>query len=274
MLGRLRELGYPKLRTELRFADGFERLAPLAAELVRAKVDVVAVSGLQPALAMLNANPAVPVVMALLADPNDIRVVANLAGQGANLTGAMVPLAELNQRRLELLREALPQAKRIGVLVNPENPSAAPLIREVEPAGAKLGLELHGLGARRPEQLPSAFEVSATRGIGALLVLEDPLFAAHAATIGEHSAASRIPVLGFDARLAQAGALLGFGVDRRAMYRSLADYVAYILGGKRATELSLQRAVKLELVLNRKAAAALGVSIAPGISGRADRVID
>lgn len=270
---RLREQGYVEgknLRLELRFTDVKpERLASLA----RASADVMLTSGMRATLAALEADRARPVVMALLADPIEVDVATNVIGQGANLTGAMFPLAELNAKRLELLREILPDAKRVAFLFNPENPGMAPLAREADPVAEKLGFQVQGIGVRRVEQFAGGFDAAASRGIDAFLVFDDGLFAVHAAEICKLAAERKMPVVAFDSSFAAAGALLTYGVDQRAMYRRIADYADSILKGARALELRVERVSQVELAVNLKVAQTLGVTVPQSVLDRANRVL-
>jgi putative ABC transport system substrate-binding protein len=273
----LRELGHVEGKSiayEYRAADGkYERLPPLAAELIGLKVDVLVTAGTPAALALKGATTTIPIVIATIADPIVTGIVPSLARPGGNITGLMFVVAELNAKRLEFLRQALPRLKRVAVLMNPDNASMAPVLREMAQAGAKLGVELVRFDVRAPDDFEAAFAgVTAKRG-DAVVIVEDAMLNVNAARLGALATAKRLPSIGLD-EVADGGGLLAYGVNQQEMFRRAAAYVDKILKGAKPADLPIERSSTFTLVVNLKTARQLALAVPPEIRLRADRVIE
>jgi putative ABC transport system substrate-binding protein len=272
----MRELGYVEgrnLAIEYRWADGDYAKAPaLAAELVRLKVDVIVTHGTPGTRAAKQATTAIPIVMASAGDAVLVGLVKSIARPGGNVTGSTFFNPELAAKRLEMLKQALPGLKRVGALINPDNPAMRPVLDAMEPAARTLQLELHTFAARNTRELESAFSSMAERQMGAGVIIEDGLFNAQSQRIAGLAGAKRLPIIGLP-ELAGAGALLAYGVSFTDMYRRAAVFVDKILKGANPGELPIERPARFELTVNLVTAKALGVAFAPGFVERADRVI-
>ena len=251
---RLRELGWVEgqnLVVESRWAEGrFERLPQLAAELVRLKCDVIAAVVTQASLAARNATDTIPIVMIGVSDPVAVGLVTSLARPGRNVTGTSGIAAQLVGKQLELLREIFPDVPRVAGLWNPGNPVFQALqLREAEIAARALRVEMQMLEARAPAEFERVLAAIPPRR--PLLVLGDPLFAAHRKRITEIAAARRIPIVTGSSDYAEAGALLTYGPSYADLSRRSAVYVDRILKGARPADLPVEEPTAFELVVNR-----------------------
>jgi putative ABC transport system substrate-binding protein len=275
---RMRELGWVEGRNfmlEARFADGrAARLPTLAAELVRQGVDVILTGSSPGALAAKRATSTIPIVMVTTGDPVGDGIVASLARPGANVTGVTALGQALNMKRLELIKEAVPGVRRVAVLLNPASFYTAPLVEERERAERALGLEVRLLDAAGPENLQAAFAAMRTERISALMVQTNALFITHRKLIVELAAKSGIPAVYGEREFVEAGGLMFYGAGLGDMYREAAVYVDKILKGAKPADLPIEQPAKLELIINLKAAKALGMSLPPSVLARADRVIE
>jgi putative ABC transport system substrate-binding protein len=275
--GSMRSLGYVEgrnVRYEYRFADGFlERLPALASSLVRLNPQVIVSAPVSANLAIRNATRTIPIVMASGADPVSFGLVANLSEPGGNVTGLMNFADEIAAKQLDLMRELLPQLSRVAVLVNVANPLYLPRWRETQAAAAKVSIGLVRVELRGPEELEQAFARFTHAGAEALLVPLDTTFATFRGRIAELAARSRLPAI-FSNRLSvEAGGLIGYGPDPVENYRRAATFVDKILKGAKPADLPIERPTKIELVINLKTAAALGLEVPPALLARADHVI-
>ena len=276
----LRELGYVEgqnISVEYRWADWKpDRIPALAEELVRLKVDVIvsAGGGTVTVLAVKKATKTIPVVFVTGGDPVSTGLVASLARPGGNLTGVSFLTSELNAKRLDLLKAAVPGVSRVAVLTNPANPLTAGALKELEGAARALKVKLQVLEARDPQAIDDAFAAMKRERAGALLVRNDPMFFAQRERIVGLAAKSRLPGIFEWREFAEAGGLLSFGANITDVYRRLATYVDKILKGAKPGELPVEQPTKFELVVNLKTAKALGLTIPPSLVGRADRVIE
>ena len=273
----LRELGYVEgqnIAIEYRFAEGRpERLLALAAELVLLKVDVIVTGGPPAPEAAKQATGTIPIVFAVAADPVAAGLVASLARPGGNVTGLASISGEVVGKELELLKDAAPKVSRVAVLQNPSNDSHPHTLREVEGAARILGLQLHIVRARTPNEIEAAFTAMRSQRAGGVLVLRDPLFLTQRTKIAALAAKSRLPaVYGFREE-AEAGGLMAYGASVPLMYRRAATYVDKILKGAKPADLPVEQPTKFELVINLKTAKALGLTIPPSLLQRADEVI-
>jgi putative ABC transport system substrate-binding protein len=275
---RLRELGYVEgqnLLIESRYAEGSEeRLPALAAELVRLKVVVMVAPGTAAISAAQHATRTIPIVMTGANDPAGQGLVASLAHPGGNTTGLSNLGVELPGKRLEILKEAVPQITRIAVLGNPADPAYEPALHTVTVAAHALGLHLHVVELRRAEELDSAFAAMPRAGVDALLVLGEPQVTDRLrGRIVDLAAQSRLPAM-YDWRMyVDAGGMISYGASLIAKYQRAAEYVDKILKGANPADLPVEQPSKFELVINLNTAKALGLTMPPSILFQADEVI-
>jgi putative ABC transport system substrate-binding protein len=261
---------------EYRSADGgAEQLPELAADLVRRDVAVIAASGPQAALAAKRATPSIPIVFLSGADPVQIGLVSSFHRPDGNITGFYFPVTELPAKRLALLHELLPTARRIAVLVNPADAvTAEPTMRGMAVAGHTLGLEIEVFNASTGPEIGSAFAALSRWRPDALFVGSDPLFITERAQLLTLAARHALPASYFQRDFVEAGGLMSYGPDYADSYRQAGTYVGRILKGARTTDLPVQQPTKLELVINLKTAKSLGIEIPPMLLARADEVIE
>ena len=274
----LSKLGYVEgrnLTIEYRSADGnFERLPGLAAELARLKVDVIVAVVTQAALAAKAATSTIPIVFVAVADPVGSALVTSLARPGGNVTGNSIAAVDVVGKQLELLRELLPGVSRVAALWNPTNTVfAGQQLKEAKAAAARLGIELQIVEADKPEALENAFQKIAASRHGAVLVLGDPMFGAHADRIARLALERRLPTVGNLGASAEAGIVIAYGANFEEMYRRAAVYVDRVLKGAKPADLPVERPTRFELIVNARTAKALGITIPPALATRADRVV-
>jgi putative tryptophan/tyrosine transport system substrate-binding protein len=274
---RLRELGYVEgqnLTVDSRWAEGrFERLSPLATELVRLQPDVIVAVVTQASLAARDATGTVPIIMIGVADPVAAGLVTSLARPGGNVTGTSGAATQIVGKQLELIKETFPGLSRMEVLWNPANAVFQALqLREAQIAARALHVELKLLEARSPAELERVFGAAAPHR--PLWVLGDPLFATQRSRIGHLALARRVPVVTSTREMVEAGALLGYGPSYPDLSRRSAVYVDRILKGAKPTDLPVEEPTAFELVVNLKTAKALGLTIPPSLLLRADQVIE
>jgi len=250
----LRELGYVEGKNiviELRSAEGkFDRLPDLAAELVHLRVDVIVTQATPATLAAQQATKTIPIVTTGVTDPVGSGLVASLARPGGNITGVSAMAHELAGKRLELLKEAVPGASRIGVLSNPTNPTMVFHLRETEAAARSLGVKLQVLDAGDPNELESAFSRMTRGRAEALVVLGDPMFLAQRRRLVELASRSRLPAIFHRAEFAEDGGFMAYGSSLRWEYRRAAAYVDKILKGAKPADLPVEQPTRFELVIN------------------------
>jgi putative ABC transport system substrate-binding protein len=274
----LRELGYVEgqnLVLEYRYAEGSaERLPDLAAELVQRKVDVLVVGGVPAIRAAQQATRTIPIIMAGVTDPVGQGLVTSLARPGGNITGVSLLNEELPGKRLELLKETVPQRTRIAVLVNPALPAYASRMHNLTVAARALGLHLHVVEVRRADELEGAFAAMSCARVDALIVIAEPaLMDGLRGQIADLATTSRLPAM-YDWKMyMEAGGLISYGPSLPAVYRRAATYVDKILKGTKPADLPVEQPMKFELVLNLKTAQALGLTIPPVVLLQADEVI-
>ena len=274
----LRELGYVKGKSiviEYRYGDGkYERLPSLATELVRLPVDILVAVGAPAAHAAKNATSVIPIVIGNAADPVGTGLVANLARPGGNITG----LSDFNlgvvTKRLELLKEVVPTASRVAVLLNPANPTNPLQLTEIRAVASALGVTLLPLEAREPDDIDRAFAVMRKERPEALIVFGDLMFGTHRRRIAELAVKGRLPTIWAVGENVNAGGLMSYGTNFDDLYRRAAGYVDRILKGARPGDLPVEQPTKFELVINLKTAKALGLTIPPSLLLRADQVIE
>ena len=273
---RLRSLGYrvgENVATEYRFADGkMERLPALAADLVRLGVDVI-VTGANPnTVAAMKATTTIPIVMTNSVDPVSAGLVASLARPGGNVTGFSSDTGgEINGKRLELLKETLPNLSRVGILFNPDVTSIQRLASTREAARA-LGLTLVPVEARGPDSLEQAFATMMGEQMQAFVILGDSVLFNCRGQIAEMALKHRLPTAAGGPEWV--GFLLSYGSDLRDLFRRTAVFVDKIFKGAKPADLPVEQPIKFELVVNLKTAKTLGVDVPLSVQQRADEVIE
>jgi len=273
----MRELGYVEGRNlvlEARFAEGkLERFPSLAQELIRLNLDVLFVATTPGSLAAKAATATIPIVFVAVADPVGAGLVPNLARPGANITGITHIVTELTGKRLELLKEIVPSASRIAVLVNPDDPNAPGQIRNAEAAARTLRILLHPvLTVRNASDLERAFEAAARSGAAAALRMVDPTVGILRVRTVELAAKHRLPVMYVFREDVEAGGLVAYGTSMPAQYRQAATFVHKIIRGAKPGDLPIEQPTNFELIINTKTAKALGITIPPSLLLRADLV--
>jgi len=275
----LRDLGYVEghnLVLELRYAEGrAERLPDLAAELVQLQVEVIVAEGAAAIRAAQQATRTIPIVMAAASDPVEQGFVASLAHPGGNITGLSFLNAELPGKRLELLKETLPQSTRVAALVNPAHPYYEPLMHNLTGAARALGLDLHVVEVRRADALDTAFAAMTHAGVDAVIVLEDAVLlnSQRGRVVADLAAKTRLPVMYAWKAWVVAGCFMSYGPDQFDIIKRTATHVDKILKGTKPADLPVEQATKFELVINLKTAKVLGITIPPSILLQADEVI-
>ena len=274
----LRDLGWVEGRDfviETRYADGNpERLPELAAQLVRQRVDLILVGSNPGTLAAKMATSTIPIVMVTTGDPVGGGLVASLAQPGGNVTGLTALGQALSAKRLELLKEAVPGVARVAVLTSPASPYAGPFLKERENLAQALGVRLQVVEAQDPTKFEQAFAEMARERAGALMVFTDVMFITHRRRLVELAAKSRLPAVYPELEFVSAGGLMFYGASLVDLYHHAADYADKILKGTKPADLPVEQPTKLELVINRKTAKALGLAIPSSLLVRADHVID
>lgn len=274
---RLRELGYVEsenLGLEFRYAEGkIDRLSGLAAELVRLKMDIIVTSGTSAAWAAKEATKTIPIVIAGASDPVAFGIVASLARPGGNVTGfADLPGREIEGKRLELLKEAIPTASRVAVVMDSTSRrDPTPL----EEAAKALGftLLLSDEEVETPDEFQSAFATMIRERADALYAPETPVNVLHQSLIITLAAKNRIPAMYGSREFVEAGGLMSYGVSFADMFRNVATYVDKILKGAKPADLPVQQPTRFELVINLKTARQIGLTLPPTLLYQADKVI-
>jgi putative ABC transport system substrate-binding protein len=271
----LRDHGYIEGRNliiEYRSADGrAERFPDLASELLRLKIDLLVTRGTPAARAAKNATETIPVVMATMGDPHAI--VASYAHPGGNITGVTTFTTELTAKRIELLKELVPNLSRVALLHNMGNPAVPPEWEETKTAARSLGLHAELLDVRSQDDIRRAFELAIRQQVGALVIGADGLTQMHQQTILDLLARNRLPAAHWAREFVEAGGLIAYGVNYPDLYLRIASVVDKIFKGAKPGELPVEQPTKFELVINLKTAKALGLTIPQTLLLRADEVI-
>jgi putative tryptophan/tyrosine transport system substrate-binding protein len=274
---RLSELGWVEGRTiaiEYRWSDGRrERLPEIVAEFVRLKVDIMVLEGTAATLAAKQATSVIPIVFPVSGDPIGSGLVASLARPGGNITGLSIQQTDLNGKRLELMREVLPDLRRLAIMANVDAPIAVQDMREVQTAARTLGFEVATFEIRRAEDIAPGFEGLNGRA-DALYVCGDPLMDTHRVRINMLALAARLPTMHGVREYVEAGGLMSYGPSFTSLFRRTADLVDKILRGAKPSNIPVEQPTKFELVINAKTAKALGLTVPPSLLARADEVIE
>jgi putative ABC transport system substrate-binding protein len=272
----LRDLGWIDEKTisiEYRYADGIsDRLPELIADLIRRKVDLIVTSVTNDALAAKHATKEIPVVMVAAGDPVATGIVESLARPGGNITGFSQMNPELVGKRLELLKEIMPNPSPMAVLWNPEDPISVISWDEVQLSARKLGIEVRSLPVRSSGELSNALDEAARART--LAIMPNPVFVTNLKRIADFCSENRLPSVFHLREFAEVGGLLSYGVDRTDLFRRAASTVDKILKGAKPAELPIQQPTKFELVINLKTARGLGLSVPDKVLAFADDVIE
>jgi ABC-type uncharacterized transport system substrate-binding protein len=273
----MHEHGWIEGRTvtiEYRWAEGrSERLAEIAAEFVRLKVTIIVTAGTAAVIAAKQATSAIPIVFATAGDPVGTGLVTSLARPGGNVTGLSNQSADLPGKRLDLLREVLPNLRRLAIMANVGNPIGVLEMGEVRAATRTLGLEEAILELRRAEDIGPAIESVKGRA-DALYVVTDPLVNTHRSRINTLALGARLPTIHGERGYVEAGGLVSYGPNSPDLFRRAGDYANKILCGSKPADLPVEQPTRFDLVINLKTANALGLTIPPSLLARADQVIE
>jgi putative ABC transport system substrate-binding protein len=273
----LRDLGYiegQNLAIEYRFADGqIERLPQLAAELVRLKVNVIIASSSPAALALRDATKEIPIVFSTTGDAVASGVVTSLARPGANVTGVTTGASELYGKRLELLKETVPNLSAAALLFNPDARTAQVGLKETLASGKTLGLRIEAIEVRNVKDIDRAFESASKMKLGGVTFIQNPPITSNPKQVVELAVKSKIAAIYADTEWCERGGLMSYGRYIPDTFRRLAVYVDKILKGSKPGDIPVEQWTKLELVMNLKTAKQIGLTIPPNVLARADKVI-
>jgi len=271
-LGEIGLVPHRNVGLEYRWANGqYDRLPTLAAELVRLPVDVILAQAPSAALAAKTATTTIPIVFVVGIDPVAGGLVASYSRPGGNATGATMIMGPLGQKRVEILRELVPKASVVDMLVNPHSPDAAPEIRDVQAAAQANGLQLRLLNASTPAELEAAFAAIDAQRPDALLVGADPFYVVQRQSVVARAGLVAVyPVREFT----EAGGLISYGTNIANSYRQAGIYAGRILKGSKPAELPVVQPTTFELVINLKTAKAMNFDIPPNLHARSDEVIE
>ena len=275
-LSKLGWIDGKNITIEYRFAEQKnEHLPELAADLVRLKVDLIVATAGPSALAAKKASTSIPIVMASVADPVGTGLVASLAGPGGNVTGFSNLAAELNTKRLEILKDAVPKLVRVGYLWSPGAGITLELqLKELRIAALALTLKLEEIETQLDAQgLESAFQTAKQKQVNAIMTISTRPFFAERKRIVELAGKYRLPAIYPQKAFVDEGGLMSYGVDYDDLFRRAAVYVDKILKGAKPADLPVQQATKFEFVINLKAAKQIGLTIPPDVLARANKVI-
>jgi putative tryptophan/tyrosine transport system substrate-binding protein len=272
----LRKLGWiegKNITIEYRFSEQKrERLPELAADLVRLNVDLIVTTGDPPALAAKGATTTIPIVMANTTDPVGDGLVASLARPGGNVTGLSSLGTELNTKRLEVLKDAIPKLARVGLLRGTGGIASLAQLKEIRRAALALKLKLEEIETQ-PKGLESAFQTAKQKQVGAIMPISSRSLFAERKRIVEFAVKYRLPAIYFQKEYVDEGGLMSYGADFDELFRKSAHYVDKILKGAKPADLPVQQATKFEFVISLKAAKQIGLTLSPEFLSRANKVI-
>ena len=276
-LQALRELGYVEGRNitiERRSGAGApDRLATVAAELVRLKVDILVTLGTPATRAAKQATQTIPIVMIAVADPRQTGLVTSFARPGGNITGLTILGPELAAKRLQLLKEVVPGVSRVAFLWNPANPGTAVNLENVQAGARALKVAVQSVAVRSPTELESAFAAMMKERPDAFMMTADPMHLLHTNWIVDFVNRSRLPAVYQVRESVVAGGLMSYGTSRADLFRRAATYVDKMLKGAKPADLPIEEPTQFQLVVNLKTAKALGLTVPRSLLLRADEVI-
>ena len=274
----LRQLGYiegQNLIVEYRSGDGhIERFPQLAAELVRLNVDIIITRGTPAALAAKKATATIPIVMAAIGEPVETGMVASLARPGGNVTGLSAFVTELTAKRIEIMREVIPQLSRMALIDNMANRSVPAQWDETKRAAFALGIQPQLYDVRKAEDIERAFSSAIAQRVNALSVGNDSVVITNRIRVVQLAAKHRLPAIYATREFVDAGGLLSYAAHYPDLYRRAAAYVDKIFKGAKPADLPVEQPTKFEIVVNLKAASALGLTVPSTLLARADEVIE
>ena len=251
-----------------------DQLPEIAADLVQHQVAVIATAGAPEALAAKAATTTIPIVFTIEGDPIAAGLVPTLDRPSGNVTGVAIAKMEVGPKRLELLHEVIPTASTIGLLVNPTNPAAEPLVRDAQAVARSLGLQLHVFNASVDNEIESAFAALPGLQAGGLVIAPDPFFDNRALRLGALALQYSVPAIYHQRAFIAAGGLISYGASLTDAFQVAGAYTGRILKGEKPGDLSVQQSTKVELLFNTKTAKSLGINIPPALFDRADGVIN
>jgi putative ABC transport system substrate-binding protein len=274
----LDEAGYVEGRNvtiEYRWAEGqYDRLPAMATELVQRQVAAIVTFPIPAAIAAKAATATIPIVFNVAGDPVKLGLVASLARPGSNATGVNSFLAELGAKQLGLLRELLPTAARIGLLVNPTNANVEGVTKDVTAAAATLGVQIDVVQASDSREIEAAFATLVRNKADALLIGSDVFFSSRRVQLATLTTRHAIPAVQNVREFAEVGGLMSYGTNLTEVFRQLGVYTGRILKGAKPADLPVVQSTKFEFVINLPTARALGIEIPPTLLARADEVIE
>ena len=274
----MRELGYVEGRDfimEYRFAEGeYERFPDFAAELVRLKVDVILVGATSAIRMVQRATSTIPIVLAYSTDPVGNGLVASLPRPGGNITGLSSLSDDTSPKQLELIATVVPNMSRIGLLGNPASPTSTDVVKGAQNAAQKVGLNVMSVEARNPQEIEEAFASFLRERVQAFISAGDALFFAQRRQIAELALKNRLPSMFSQREYAEAGGLMSYGENLSEFFRRAASFVDKVFKGAKPGDLPMEQPTRFNLVINRKTADALGVTIPPQLYIFADEVIE
>lgn len=274
----LRERGYiegENIAIEYRSANEHtDRLPALAAELLAMKVTVIVATGTTTIQAAKDSTKTTPIVIAAGADPVEMGFAQSLARPGGNITGLSILGSDMIQKRLELLRQTVPQAKTAAFLLQGANPGNPVFVRAITNAAPALGLRIHVVQVRNVSELDGAFTGMVRAKADALMVIEDPVFVTNAKRIADLALHHRFPTILGNRLYVTAGGLMAYGLVSEDLYRRAAFFVDRILKGAKPADMPIEQPTRFELVINMKTAKTIGLTISPSLLQRADHVIE
>ena len=272
----LKELGYVEGKNiviDYRWVHGKrERLPALAKELIHHKVELIVTGGGAAARAAQQATKTIPIVMAEATSPVARGLVQSLARPGGNITGLSLRPPEVFGKMLELLKETVPNLSRVAVLWNPKSPSSTLGWNAIQSPARRMGVQLHSMEVRSPDDLDKAFQAATRAGADGLLITPGAVRGSRQRIL-DLAAKSRLPAIHYSAGWARRGGLMGYGASLADLYRRAATYVDKILKGAKPADLPVEQPMKFRLSVNLKTAKLLGLTIPPSILYRADKVI-
>jgi putative ABC transport system substrate-binding protein len=276
--GGLRDLGYVEgqnIVIEYRWSEGREQRFPdLAIDLVRLNVAVIVAQGTLAVLAAKGASSTIPIVMTAVGDPVGTGIVASLPRPGANITGLSLLDTDLDSKRIELLKEAVPGLTRIAILWSANDPGMTLAFSRVEVAAQAVGLSLQSLAVREPGDFPGAFQAAHARRVEALIVTAQTFTLRHLVQILDLAAKHRLPAMYTIRGFVDAGGLMAYAPSLSDQFRRAATYVDKILRGAKPADVPVEQPTKFEFVINMKTARVLGLTIPPSLLLRADQLVE
>jgi ABC-type uncharacterized transport system substrate-binding protein len=274
----LNDLGYAEgrnIRLEIRYADGaIERLPELASELVKLNPAVIVAGSPPAALAARGATRTIPIIMNSSPDPVALGLADSIARPDGNVTGFWWGDEALNGKRLELLRQAVPRITRVGLILNPKDPTDSDAAKAVAEASKTLNLTIRVLEVRAAGQLQEAFATATHEKLQGLVIASGPLFVSSRAELAKFALAARLPAIGGFRDFAIAGTLASYGANLSDLYRRKAGFIDRVFKGANPADMPIERPTKFEFVINLKTAKAFGLTISPALIAQADEVIE